>query len=186
MLAADTERRQAVQNGLLEASNRRELWIDVQRIPIPHQPIQRREIRARFLLYHSIRRPVGRVVSSSRSATVGRLLRSSETAGAADEGDAFVVEDLLPGAVEGAVASSHQRGIALVHYFDEVRRALQRAGGGDGPLLDLQVLFSVQEHALVVVWHDILHVVGSFRMVCRDYTKCREDHEVVGAFEDEW
>lgn len=185
MLPTDPERRQSMQNRLLEPSHRRELGIDMQRIPVSHQAIQRRKIRTGLLLDDLIGRTVRRIVRCRRSPAIRRLLRAAEAATTADEGDAFVVEDFLPRSVSRGVTTADKGGVALVDDFDKVSCAVQGAGGRDGPLLNFEVLFAVQQHALIVVGNDVFEVVGGGGVVGGHDAEGGEDHEVVCAFENE-
>lgn len=54
VLGGDTEGAQAMQDGLVKASHLCKLWIYVQRIGIPAQPVQRCLVFTSFLLYHRI------------------------------------------------------------------------------------------------------------------------------------
>lgn len=180
VLARDAERGQAVQDGDVEAALGRELGVDVQRVAVAHQTVQRREVGGHGFLDDGIGRARGRRVVGGRGAAVRRFLLPAEAAGAADEGDVFVVEDLFARAgVDGRHAATDQGCVALVHDFDQVRLGLQLARCGDRELLDFQVLFAVQKHALVVVWHDVLGFPGCFGEICRHDAERRENLEVV-------
>lgn len=133
VLTADAEEAQPVQNRILEPADLGELGVDVQRVVIARQSIQRRLIRRRLLLGHGVWRAAGRLVRGAGTPSVLAGLVAAEAAGAADEHGTLLVEQGFAGrGVLGRGAGDDDAGGTFVQDVDELWLADDASGGGDG------------------------------------------------------
>jgi hypothetical protein len=116
------------------------------------------------------------------SPPILRLLLAPEPAAPAQEHYHLVVEDLLAGVGEhSGDPVAHDGGVALVDDLEEPALGDELRVGGDGVLLDLEVLLAVQEHHGAEVGDDGVEGVGELGVEGGDYAEGGNCLEVFGA-----
>lgn len=182
MLARDTQRAEAVQNGGLKATHLAELGVNVQRVAVAVEAVERGLVFRGLLLDNRIglalRRLVGR--NGGLGAASSGLGRSAKAATATDEDGRLVVEEILAGLrVLGGIAGDDEGGVALVHDVDELGVGQSLGCGGNGELADLHVLLAMQQHHRGEVGDNLVHVPGVGGVEPRDHTVCGQSLEVL-------
>ena len=137
------------------------------------------------LLHDNVGGPLGRSVSGGCGTAVLAALGAVETAAAAKEDGHLVVEDLLARVGQyGRHAVFDNGGAALVYDLEEAGAGRQAAGGGEGPLADLEVLLAVEEHHGGEVGYNGVVVKGHLGVEGGDDAEGGENLEVLAALKD--
>ena len=101
MLTRDPKETQSMQERSYEPALRAHVGIDVHRIVVATESVQRRLLRGCALFGHGVRLPAGRCVASRVRrrplvCLLGRLCQAVKPARSADVHAGLVVEDLIP------------------------------------------------------------------------------------------
>ncbi|KAI3479441.1 hypothetical protein L1887_58459 [Cichorium endivia] len=178
VLARDAKRAEAVQDGLVKATHLRKAGVNVQRVVVARQTVQRSLRIRRLLRHHLVRLARRRLVRRRRCTAVLARLLAAKAARASDEDGALALEDEVAAAlVEGVHHRRYRRSLALVQHLHQLGLVHQRRARGDG-LLDRQVLLAVQQHHGAEVGQPVQRDAAA-RHELRDHTKRGHRSEVV-------
>lgn len=180
VLARNTERAQAVQDGCVETANLAELRINMQRVEVTRQTVDRSLLLGGLLLNDHVGCALRRLVRLCCGAAVATLLLATKVATSANKYRGLVVEDLLAGlSILGDRAVHDETSGALVYDLNELGDSDKLGLCRDGELADLKELLAVQKHAWVEVGNNLVEGERRLGVEGRNYTKGRDDLEVL-------
>ena len=184
MLSGDAEETQAVKDGHLEAAYLAEFGVNVERVTVAAQAVQRRLVLACLLLDDSIGSALWRLVHGSGRATIATLLGSTEGARATNEYCCFVVEDVLARVcILGGGTGHNDAGCALVNNFNELGVGNKLGFCGNRELSDLKELLAMEKHHRGEVGHTVAERERCYGIEWRNDTEGGKNLEVVVTFE---
>jgi hypothetical protein len=185
VLARDTERAQAVQDGCVEAADLAELRVNVQWVQVAREAVDGGLLLRRLLLNDDVGGALWGLMGLGRRTTLATLLLAAEVAGAADEDGALVVENLLASVrVLGDGTIDDKTSSTLVNNLDKLGDSDKLGLGGNGEFADLKELLTVKQHARVEVGHNLVEREGRLGVEGGNHTESGDDLEVLVAFVD--
>lgn len=176
MLTGNTERAQTMEDGDLKASDCCHLRVNVERVPVSRETVERSLILACLLGDDMVGLAAGDLVGGCGCTTVDSLLLAAKVAGPANEHSELVDANVVALPIRGLDADGGDTSFALVQDVDDIRGGGQLGVGGERPD-DLEVLLAVKEHHGVERREDFAKWNAVHGRKRGDYTESRDGGE---------